>query len=162
MSLLDLDYFLIELAQVADVVYCPLVDIKEYPENVDVALIEGAVADEHDLHRFRLIRERTRIVAALGDCAVTGNVTALRDPAGGGDAVLKRAYVDLAEPGGAPPHAPGIIPILSPKVLPLHAVASVDCFIPGCPPSAARIRAALEPLLKGESPNLTGEQLRFG
>jgi NAD-reducing hydrogenase small subunit len=162
MSFLDLDDFLIELAQLVDLVYCPLVDVKEYPENVDVALIEGAVADEHDLHLIRLIRERTRILAALGDCAVTGNVTALRDQSGGAEAVLKRAYVDLAEPGGAPPYAPGIIPVLSPKVMPLHAVVAVDCFIPGCPPSAARIRAAIERLLRSESPHLTGEQLRFG
>jgi NAD-reducing hydrogenase small subunit len=36
-------------------------------------------------------------------------------------------------------------------------------YLPGCPPSAARIRAALEPLLAGERPQLHGpEQLRFG
>ncbi|MFM7676183.1 MAG: oxidoreductase, partial [Synechococcus sp.] len=61
------------------------------------------------------------------------------------------------------PHAPGIVPELLERVLPLHEVIPVDFFLPGCPPSAARIRAFLEPLLRGETPVQQGsEQLRFG
>src|SRR5690606_6596549 len=44
MSFLDIDERIIELADRVNLVYSPLVDIKEFPENVDVALIEGAVA----------------------------------------------------------------------------------------------------------------------
>jgi len=48
-------------------------------------------------------------------------------------------------------------------VLPLHEVIPVDLYLPGCPPSAERIRSALEALLAGEMPRLRGpEQLRFG
>ena len=46
MSFLDLDEWLIDLAQMADIVFTPLADIKEFPENVDVTLVEGAVANE--------------------------------------------------------------------------------------------------------------------
>ena len=49
MSFLDLDEFLIDLADQADVVYTPIMDVKEYPEGVDVALVEGAIANEEHL-----------------------------------------------------------------------------------------------------------------
>src|SRR5262245_55548605 len=36
MSFLDLDEFLIDLTQLVDIVYTPLIDIKTFPERVDV------------------------------------------------------------------------------------------------------------------------------
>ena len=53
--------------------------MKEFPENVDVTLIEGAVANEEQLAMLKKVRARTKILISLGDCAVTGNVTALRN-----------------------------------------------------------------------------------
>jgi coenzyme F420-reducing hydrogenase gamma subunit len=46
MSFLDMDERLLTVAGMADLVYSPLVDAKEFPENVDVALVEGAVSSE--------------------------------------------------------------------------------------------------------------------
>ena len=49
------------------------------------------------------------------------------------------------------------------RVLPVHQVVPVDIYMPGCPPSADRIKAALEPLLKGELPHMVGRDLiKFG
>jgi NAD-reducing hydrogenase small subunit len=48
-------------------------------------------------------------------------------------------------------------------VLPLHEVIPVDIFMPGCPPSADRIKATIEPLLRGEMPVMEGrEMIKFG
>ena len=44
MSFLDMDERLLELAELVDVVYSPIVDTKEFPDEVDIALVEGAVA----------------------------------------------------------------------------------------------------------------------
>src|SRR5689334_4735722 len=79
MSFLDLDERLLELATMVDVVFTPIADTKDFPEDVDVTLVEGAVANEDHLEMLARIRARSRVVAALGDCAVTGNVTALRN-----------------------------------------------------------------------------------
>ena len=49
MSFLDLDEFLIDLAVMADLVYSPIIDVKRYPDSVDVALVEGAVANQDHL-----------------------------------------------------------------------------------------------------------------
>jgi NAD-reducing hydrogenase small subunit len=162
MSFLDLDEYLLDLAARVDIVYSPLVDAKHYPEAVDVALVEGAVANEEHLATIRLVRRRTKILVSLGDCAVTGNVTALRNPLGSAEPVLRRVYLDSGDLGAQIPAAPGIVPRLLDRVTPVHAIVPVDFYLPGCPPPAARIRAVLEQLLAGETPRLDGTEIRFG
>ena len=60
MSFLDLDEFLFDLADRVDVVYSPFIDAKEYPEGVDVVLVEGAIANVEHLEMIRRVRERTQ------------------------------------------------------------------------------------------------------
>jgi NAD-reducing hydrogenase small subunit len=156
MSFLDLDEWLIELAQHVEVVFSPIADVKVYPENVDLVLVEGAVANEENLHMIRQVRERTKTLVALGDCAVTGNVTALRNPLGVALEVLRPVY------GEKYPDEPQIVPVLLDRVQPVHQVVAVDYFIPGCPPPAPRIRAVLQALLDGKTPVLEGSDIRFG
>src|SRR5947209_18917120 len=74
MSFLDLDERLLEVAAKADLVYSPLVDTKDYPEWVDICLVEGAVSSEDDLRKIRWLREHTGTLIAFGDCSVTANV----------------------------------------------------------------------------------------
>jgi NAD-reducing hydrogenase small subunit len=149
MSFLDLDERLIELAQLADVVFTPVADAKVFPDGVDVTLVEGAVANEDHLNMLQDVRCRTRVLAALGDCAITGNVTALRNvwPV---EAVLSAAYIERATCSGQVPAEPGILPRLTARVAPLHHVVRVDDYIPGCPPDADRIWQALLALLGGQ------------
>ena len=93
MSFLDMDEWLIDLAPKIDLVYSPLADAKEYPPGVDVALVEGAVANEENRHMARLIRQRTKVVVSFGDCAVNGNVTAMRNSLGKSLEVLRTSYL---------------------------------------------------------------------
>ena len=97
MSFLDLDEFLIDLAGMVDIVYTPLMDVKVFPERVDVTLLEGAVANQDNLEFVKLVRARTTILVSFGDCAVTGNVTAMRNPLGTAEVVLRRSYVDSGD-----------------------------------------------------------------
>lgn len=164
MSFLDLDEWLIDLAQQVDVVYSPVgCDLKDYPTDVDVCLVEGAIANEENLELAHKVRQNTKVVISFGDCAVTANVPAMRNMQGHADGVLKRAYLELADVGQQLPHEPGIVPELLDRVMPLHEVIPVDIFMPGCPPSADRIRATLEPLLRGETPAMEGrDMIKFG
>ena len=154
MSFLDQDERLIDLAKKIMLVYSPIVDVKEFPENVDVTLIEGAIANEEQLAMLKKVRSRTKILISLGDCAVTGNVTALRNSWRHSDeAVLVRAYKDKADLNAAIPTA---VPKLLIKARPLHEEVKVDYYIPGCPPSADLINYVLTELLAGRAPVMEG------
>ncbi len=152
MSFLDMDERLIDLAGAVDLVYSPLVDTKDFPDGVDLTLVEGSVSSEEDLAKILKIRAHTRVLVSLGDCAVTGNVPSLRNPIGT-QTVLQHIYLQ---------HAPQeIVPRLLSKVLPVHQVVAVDAFIPGCPPPADAIYYALTELLAGRIPDMSA-YTRFG
>ncbi|HTL68078.1 MAG TPA: hypothetical protein VL200_10490 [Lacunisphaera sp.] len=163
MSFLDLDEFLIDLAARVDVVYSPIMDVKEYPDGVDLCLVEGAVCNEDNLELLQKIRARTRILVSFGDCAITCNVTSLRNLLGekNTDQILQRAYVEAADANPMRPALAGIVPVLLPKVRPVHEMVPVEYFLPGCPPPAPRIKALLTNILD-HAPALTGAQLKFG
>jgi len=164
MSFLDLDEFLIDLVDLVEIVYSPVVDMKDYPENVDVCLIEGAICNEDNLELLHKIRQRTKVLVSFGDCAVTGNVPAIRNQLGLGNAesVLQRAYIENAQDNQRIPKGDGIVPQLLERVMPVHEAVHVEHYLPGCPPPADRIKALVSQLLSGATPKLEGMQLKFG
>lgn len=158
MSLLDIDSGIIALAQQADIVYGPLVDAQEFPEDVDVTLVEGAVSSQDDLNKIQKIRQRTRVLVALGDCAVTGNVSAMRNsiPV---SRLLQRIYVEGATENPCIP-ADGV-PQLLKQACPIHDYVHVDLHVPGCPPSSQAILAVVNELLAVCKPEV-GSKVKFG
>ena len=158
MSLLDIDEGIVAVLRKADIVFGPLVDAQEWPEGVDVAVIEGAVSSQADLALAQTARARSRIVVALGDCAVTGNVPSMRNgiPV---RSLLERVYVEGAS---AQPGVPTDgVPALLKHAQPLHESIKVDVHVPGCPPKPNAILLVLSELLEGRMPDL-GSKLRFG
>jgi NAD-reducing hydrogenase small subunit len=118
MSFLDMDERLIEIASRIEVVASPYVDAKELPPAIDLAIVEGAVSSEEDWHKVRDLRRRAGFLIALGDCAITGNVPAMRNGFTIED-LMRRAYVETADP--APNEAqPNPLPH-EPTDLPSHA-----------------------------------------
>ena len=158
MSFLDMDERLLALAELVDVVYSPIVDTKEYPDYVDIALVEGAVASIDDEKKIQKIRAHTKLLVAMGDCAIAGNVPSMRNPIGP-KAILDRAYIENADLQQQIPCV--VVPRLLSKARPIHEFVNVDVFLPGCPPSADTFHTALTALVTGaplDIPALT----RFG
>jgi len=147
MSLLDMDAAIIPLSRKIDLVYGPLVDAQEFPEDVDVTLVEGAVSSQDDLNKVQQIRQRTHLLISLGDCAVTGNVSAMRNsiPV---NKLLQRIYVDGAQEGKVVP-TDGVPPLLK-QARPLREFVKVDISLPGCPPPAKTIAAVISDLVDGK------------
>jgi len=158
MSFLDLDERLAELAGKAELLASPLTDLKEFPE-ADITLVEGAVANEEHLEQIQHIRQRTKVLISFGDCAVTGNVTAMRNTFGIED-VLNRSYQENTAVIVGRPTGGSVVPALLEHVRPLHEVVSVDYYLQGCPPSADDIYELLMDLLSGRTPRTDGR--KFG
>jgi NAD-reducing hydrogenase small subunit len=153
-----LDERLIELAQKIELVYSPLVDHKQFPEMVDVVIVEGAVSTDEDIVKIKKIRQHSKFLIALGDCAVTSNVPGMRNPFGV-DSMMHRAYHENAETQRQDPSTD--LPKLLERVRPVHEVVKVDLFVPGCPPPADAIWAVLTELLAGRTPDVA-KLTRFG
>jgi NAD-reducing hydrogenase small subunit len=132
--------------------------MKEFPPDVDVTLVEGAVSSEEDLEKIQRIRGRTKILISLGDCAVTGNVPSMRNLFGV-QPILERAYLENVTVNPQIPTR--VIPKLLARVVPVHEVVKVDVFVPGCPPPAKVIGYVLTELLAGRQPDANAMS-RFG
>ena len=158
MSFLDMDERLVDLAALIDVVYSPFVDAKTLPEQVDLGILEGSISNEEDLHKAKEFRARCKLLISLGDCAVSGNVPAMRNPFKLDD-VYDRAYKENVDQH---PQRPSVgVPALLKTVRPIHGVVPVDIFIPGCPPRADAIHYVLSELIAGRTPD-PNTVTRFG
>ena len=158
MSLLDIDAGILALAPKVDLVYGPLVDAQEFPEDVDITLVEGAVSSHDDLNKIQKIRRHTRVLVALGDCAVTSNVPSMRNsiPV---SRLLQHIYVDgVQENKGVP--ALGVPQLLN-RAGPVQDFVKVDLHVPGCPPSSQAILGVVSDFLAGRNPE-PASKVRFG
>ncbi|HQT47684.1 MAG TPA: NADP oxidoreductase, partial [Acidocella sp.] len=154
MSFLDIDDRLVELIELVDLDKSPLDDKKEFDCVVDIGLVEGACANEHDVYVLKDFRKNCRVLVAVGACAISGGVPALRNLVSLREC-LEEAYLNgpTVEEGGMIPNDEDL-PLLLDRVYPVHEVVKIDFSLPGCPPSADAIWAALKALLTGVEPVL--------
>ena len=159
MSFLDMDEKLIELSNYMDVVYSPYIDEKKIPKNVDLFIVEGALSTDHDVKIIHEIRENSNKILALGDCAVTGNISAIKNLFGT-EAVLKRGYKELCDVS-IDEYPNKIVPKLLDKVIPLNEAVKIDYFVPGCPTPSDAIYEVIMSIVEGREINIS-DLTRFG
>ena len=153
MSLLDIDERLFGLLERCDLDRSPLTDVKQCSEQVDIGLVEGGICNAENVHTLREFRARCRVLVAVGQCALTGGVPALRNGIALKDC-LEEAY------GACTPRDPEL-PLLLNRVHPVHEIVHVDYFLPGCPPPAEAFWELLQALMHGREPQLTYDMCRF-
>jgi NAD-reducing hydrogenase small subunit len=159
MSLLDIDERLIALVEKVEFDRTPLTDIKELGE-CDLGLVEGGVCNVHNVEVLREMRKHCKILVAVGACAITGGIPAMRNQFTVRQC-LEESYLDgLGLADRDIPNDPEI-PLLLDKVHPIHEVVKVDYFLPGCPPPADAIWTFLTELLEGKPIKLPYGQLHF-
>jgi NAD-reducing hydrogenase small subunit len=159
MSLLDMDERIVELVELVDLRATPITDLKEPDKDgVDVGILEGAVNLSTNAEVAHRMRERSKCLVALGDCAVFGGVLTMRNFFKLEDA-LKRAYVET-ESTDSEGKIPSDPELGKPELVKaLSEVVKVDVFVPGCPPDADVIFYALSELAQGRIPDLKGDKL---
>lgn len=116
--------------------------LEELPEaeTYDVALVEGSVLTEENLDKLKKIRKKTKILVALGACAVIGGIPELKNYLDKEQAINK-VYKDVT----------GIDNL---EVKPLKAYVKVDFSIPGCPVNGNEVINLLYDLKEGRIPKI--------
>jgi len=123
-----------------------LVDIVEFREAMDdkaefydIAFVEGSISSPTCIERIHDIRRRAKILVALGQCAVSGGVNAIKNlhPA---DWVKEEVYGDQKY----------LFPSIPAQ--PISAVVKVDYEVRGCPMSPPEYLHVLKSLVLGRKP----------
>jgi F420-non-reducing hydrogenase small subunit len=149
-ALLDLHEELLDVLELIDIKYSTIVDVKDVPE-VDVGLVEGAVANEENAEILKIFRKQSKTLVAFGTCACFGGIPGLRN-LHTREEILQRGYVDTESTvDGMIPSGPDI-PELEEFVKPLDQVVEVDAYLPGCPPLSSTIKETLVALVEGRAP----------
>lgn len=162
MSLLDIDEKIVELLKYVEFSSSPITDLKHPPESgVDVGILTGAISNTHQVEAAKLMRERCKILIAMGDCGVFGGVCTMRNFFDKED-VLRRGYIETesTDANGKVPRSDELGKLLD-RVMGINEVVKVDVHLPGCPPPANAIWFVLTELLAGRIPVLTGEHLTY-
>lgn len=162
MSILDLDERILDLAELVDFDRSPIDDLKRITQRCNVGLIEGGCCNTDNIDVLREFRAHCDVLVALGDCATMGGIPALRNTVPL-EECLAEAYRDgptVHNPMRRIPDAVEL-PMLLERVVPCHEVVTIDVFLPGCPPSADAIWAALSELLSGGGAPLPNALLKY-
>lgn len=139
LALLNLGEGLLALAQQLDFVHFAEMGPVDEDAEVDIAIVEGSVATPHELERIAKIRRQSKYLIAIGACATSGGIQALRNLADA-PAWTRSVYA-----------SPGHIELLD-RAEPLSAHARVDLELWGCPVNARQVLRALRDLLSGVAP----------
>jgi len=161
MSLLDMDERIAAVLELADLRATPITDLKEPDASgVDVGVLEGGISNTYNEEVALRMRKRSKILVALGDCAVFGGVPAMRNFFTI-EETLRRAYVETesTDESGKIPNDPELA--VPTKVCALQDVVPVDVFVPGCPPDADTIFYVLAELAQGRIPEVKGDKLHW-
>ena len=162
MSLLDIDERILELIELIDFDRSPIDDFKHITQRCAIGLVEGGCCNEENVHVLHEFRAHCDTLISFGDCATMGGIPAMRNniPL---EECINEAYLDgitVHNPKGIVPQDPEI-PLLLDKVYPAHEVVKIDYFLPGCPPSADTLWAALTALLTNQPVELPYELLKY-
>lgn len=114
----------------------------EKGKDYQIAFIEGSCTREEDEERLREIREQAAIVVALGACAHTGGVNALRNLQPSLQNVRQYVYGDKWDWYD------------SYAARPISAVIKVDAVIPGCPIDRSEFLDVVKKVLLGKVPTI--------
>lgn len=113
--------------------------MSERYDDYAIAFVEGSITRASDEARLKKIREQAAILVALGACAHTGGVNAIKNLAPL-DNVRRYVYGDQADWYETYPTRP------------ISAVVPVDAFIPGCPIDREEFIRVVKALLLGKKP----------
>lgn len=167
-AVLQLHEKILDVAAAFDIVFWPCVMDFKYADveamadgSIDVCLFNGAIRNDENARMAHLLRQKSKVLVAFGACAFGGSMPGLANFTTR-EAIFDWVYhrsPSTENPQGVEPqtrvHVPEgelELPRFWNTVRTLAQVVPVDYFLPGCPPEAHTIEAAVAAILAGELP----------
>ena len=153
-AVLDLHEMLLDVLEKAEIVYSPVImDVKEPPEGIDIAFVTGAVRNEENRERLKMIRKRSKVLVALGTCACYGGVSGL-SMLSSNEEIFNKVYRNGATVG-EDGKIPSGVPPFTYRAFAVGDLAMMDYYITGCPPKENFLREIIPALIAGDSIDLS-------
>jgi coenzyme F420-reducing hydrogenase gamma subunit len=140
MELLRLEDELLDIVEKIDVVYFMMAQSKEDMGPYDICFVEGSVSTPRELEELKKIRASSKVLVALGDCAIAGCIPSIRNYMSQSEA--EEIVYD------------NITPIRSFRVRGIGEYVPVDINLPGCPPHKNLIYETITAALQGILPDI--------
>lgn len=167
-AVLDINEKILDVVEMADIVLWPVaLDFKYHhieemaDQSIDVCLFNGAVRNSEVEEIARLLRDKSKVMAAFGSCACFGGIPGLANLTNRQE-IFEKVYQRTPstenpegirpEPFFDMPEGTLTIPEFYDTVYALGQVVEVDYFLPGCPPTPEQIVATMEAIAKGKLP----------
>ncbi|KJS39140.1 MAG: oxidoreductase [Rhodospirillaceae bacterium BRH_c57] len=141
LSLLDLEDELMAVAGAVEIAYFLEATRATAKGPYDISLVEGSITTAHDAQRIQKVRKQSKMLVAIGACANSGGIQALKNFADHED-FIRRVYArpgyisTLATSTGIADHVP------------------VDFELRGCPVNKHQLVEVLTAALSGRKPNV--------
>jgi len=167
-TVVDLDERILDVVAAVDIVFWPCAMDFKYSDveamadkSIAVSFINGAIRTTEQEHVAKLLRRKSGLVVAFGDCAWMGGIPALANLSNRRE-IFDRAYGPgpttvnpegvMPQPGGMLDGRTATLPAMYDTVLRLSDVIEVDYFLPGCPPTSDLVAGAVTAILTGALP----------
>jgi coenzyme F420-reducing hydrogenase gamma subunit len=131
-EILNDHFFLVQ--EKFDIIHAKVLQNVNKWEGMDVAFVEGAVADKEQEETLKKIRRLSKTLVAIGSCACTGMPSAHRNSFDENTIHVIRFLKDRFS--------------LLDKVHPLKDIVKVDMEVPGCPMDEGKFLEALTAVIK--------------
>jgi len=114
-----------------------LPDVKRY----DIAIVEGTAITKEQKRRLKIVREKSKILIALGACACVGGPQEIKDYRGDKRKLMRLVYQNIRG-------------IDNPNIKSVKEMVKVDLEIPGCPINKEEFFRLINDLLGGRTPKI--------
>jgi coenzyme F420-reducing hydrogenase gamma subunit len=141
LSLLNLEEHLLDLVGTVEIAYFLEARRRVLPPPYDIGLVEGSISTPEEENRIRQVRRDCKYLVAIGACATSGGIQALRNWADIGD-YLSAVYA-----------SPQYIQSLE-TATPIASHVFVDFELRGCPVNPDHLLELISAMLVGRRPNI--------
>lgn len=142
-TLLDLGERFFSFLKKVDLIDFPLIEEKPFPKGkvkIDVAFVEGNPITKEDVKLLKKIREESKILVALGNCAALGGIPEMKNYQNK-EKTIRYIYKKLNG-------------IANPEIKEIDNFVKVDFTIPGCPINGEEFLKFANDLISGKIPEI--------